>query len=224
MKKHAFLLSVLFLALSGCIGDDIIEDFVEPTIRIATIPDTLEINTSFQFEYTYLNNIGVEEEVDVFWSSSDNQIIEINNSGLATAKALGNAEITVEFSNNGVPLTETINVTVGMETVVQSADKGGSIRTTSSYTLEGNFTLMADGDDLVLEFGEDYVASSNLPGLYVYLTNNPSTTNNALEIGAVEIFEGAHSYRIDGVDINEYSFLLYFCKPFNVKVGDGNIE
>ncbi|MEM9549152.1 MAG: hypothetical protein AAGA77_24405, partial [Bacteroidota bacterium] len=63
-----------------------------------------------------------------------------------------------------------------------------------------------------------------LPGLYVYLTNNRNTTANALEIGAVEVFNGAHTYTVEDVGINDYKFLLYFCKPFNVKVGDGEIN
>ena len=74
------------------------------------------------------------------------------------------------------------------------------------------------------EFGDDYQASTSLPGLYVYLTNNPATANNAFEIGRVEIFNGAHSYRISGVGLNEYDYLLYWCKPFSVKVGDGEIR
>ena len=46
----------------------------------------------------------------------------------------------------------------------------------------------------------------------------------ALEIGAVETFNGAHSYVIENTDISEYEFILYFCKPFVVKVGDGQIN
>ena len=45
-----------------------------------------------------------------------------------------------------------------------------------------------------------------------------------LEIGAVEVFKGAHSYILEGdIPLNQYDYLLYYCKPFNVKVGDGPI-
>ena len=90
--------------------------------------------------------------------------------------------------------------------------------------LEGSFTLEQVGDDLLLEFADDYRASSALPGLYIYMTNNKNTNANALEIDAVETFNGAHSYTIQNVGINDYKFLLYYCKPFNVKVGDGDIN
>ena len=102
--------------------------------------------------------------------------------------------------------------------------KSGQITTTSSYALSGDFSLTAENNDLVLAFDENYNASTALPGLYIYLTNNPSTISGALEIGKVQTFSGVHSYTIPNVDINEYSHVLYFCKPFNVKVGDGEIE
>ena len=40
----------------------------------------------------------------------------------------------------------------------------------------------------------------------------------------VNIFDGAHEYTFTGADIFEYDYLLYYCKPFNVKVGDGEIS
>ena len=42
----------------------------------------------------------------------------------------------------------------------------------------------------------------------------------------VTVFSGAHSYQIvnAGIDITTYDYLLYYCKPFVVKVGDGKIN
>ena len=31
-------------------------------------------------------------------------------------------------------------------------------------------------------------------------------------------------HRISGVGLNDYDYLLYWCKPFSVKVGDGEME
>lgn len=224
MKKYLFLLIALTTALTSCIKDDLVEDFVEPTIRITTSPDTIQFNTTFQFEFMYLNNIGQEEEVDAIWSSSDITVIEIDNNGLATAISEGQSDISVEYSNGENLLKETFTVYVGANTVISAPDKTGTIQSTSSYALGGSFTLNEDGNNLILEFADDYNASTALPGLYVYLTNNRNSIANAFEISAVETFNGSHSYTIEGVGINEYQFLLYFCKPFNVKVGDGDIE
>ena len=102
--------------------------------------------------------------------------------------------------------------------------KEGTFVTTSSYRLEGSFTLSANGEDVILEVGDDSVASTSLPDLYVYLTNNPNSVNGALEVGPVEIFEGEHSYTISDVGLNDFSHLLYWCKPFTIKVGEGEIK
>jgi len=112
-----------------------------------------------------------------------------------------------------------------MSTSVADTSISGTINTTSSYKLTGSFTFSesAQSSDLELKLDDDYCASTALPGLYVYLSNNRNNISSGLEIGAVEVFSGAHTYNIPNTGINDYSFIVYFCKPFNVKVGDGEL-
>ena len=217
-----FLFSVLITL--GCIGDDFIDDAVDPVIQITNKIDTIAFNESFQFEATYLNNVGVPEDVPFEWSSSSPNIISISQNGLATGLEEGSSRISVNYQDGVVLLKDEITVHVGEETVVSTTERSGSIRTTSSYTLRGDFVLSKDGDGVKLDFSDNYSASSNLPGLYVYLTNNPNSIADAHEIGAVSVFSGAHSYSVDTVGLNDFNYLLYFCKPFNVKVGDGEMN
>ncbi|MDF1695017.1 MAG: DM13 domain-containing protein [Saprospiraceae bacterium] len=224
MKSYLIAFILVSLSLFGCIKDDFIEDFVEPTLRITTVPDTILVNSEYQFEFMFLNNIGVEEEVNAVWSSSNTDIIEIDESGLALTKTIGIADIKVMYSNNEINLEEVATVRVGMSTVEAITERDGRIKTTSSYTLEGDFKLSENQGQLTIEFFEDYRASTALPGLYVYLSNNPNAIGNALEIGAVETFSGSHVYTLENIGINDYEYLVYFCKPFNVKVGDGTIN
>ena len=224
--KRFFLISGLFLTIfSSCIKDDYVDDEVDPELRITSNVDTIAIDSSFQFEYMYLNNVGKSEEVAVTWSSSQPDILTIDmNTGQAEALALGSTIIAVDYDDGNVALHDEIEVAVGNSTVSQPGEKSGTVVSTSSYALMGDFTLKTDGAGLILEFADNYEASTSLPGLYVYLSNNSSSTANALEIGAVTVFSGAHSYTIPNVGINDYSYVLYFCKPFNVKVGDGEIQ
>ena len=100
----------------------------------------------------------------------------------------------------------------------------GQIRTTSSYALEGNFRLEHNGTQLILSINDSYRASSSLPGLYLYLTNNPNSPEDGYEVGAVSVFSGAHSYTLPAsIGLMDYKYLLYWCKPFRVKVGDAQI-
>lgn len=223
--KQLILFSLMLITVwSGCIKDDYVDDEVDPVLRITTIADTIAVGDSFQFEAMYLNNVGKEESVPVLWSSSQPDIISIDmNTGLSEALQVGTSVIAVEYNDGSKVLRDEIEVNAGSSTVVQPGEKSGTVHTTSSYALTGDFTLKTDGDNLILEFANNYNASTALPGLYVYLSNNNTTTANALEIAKVEVFSGAHSYMIPNVGINDYSYVLYFCKPFNVKVGDGEI-
>ena len=216
--------TVFSIMLVSCIGDDFVFDTIDPVLRIKNPVDTIEKGTGYQFDYSFFNNIGVEEDLEVIWSSSDDSVISIDEDGFATALEIGEAIISINpLVESEFELKDEIMVAVGEETVISNPTKGGNIQTTSSYVLEGTFSVEDNDGNLLISFEDDYRASSSLPGLYLYLTNNPTTTNNALEIGKVTVFSGAHTYDVAGVDINEYQYLLYFCKPFNVKVGDGEI-
>lgn len=227
MKKINFLLLFITLLFGGCIGDDIIFDTVPEALRIINPLDTLAVGDTYAFELLFTNNVGVEESRAAVWTSSDPNVLEIDDSGLATGINKGQATVTatVELADQSTLSTSKM-VVVDEETVTDPGDNSrqGTIRTTSNYVLQGSFEVRKDGTNLIIDIFEDYEATSALPGLYVYLSNNPSTTQGALEIGAVEVFKGAHSYTVGGdIALNQYQYLLYFCKPFNVKVGDGEI-
>ncbi len=215
----------LFALLSSCIGEDFVDDLIDPVLRANNVVDTLEVGTDFQFEATFFNNVGREEVTDILWTSSDETIISITPSGLATAVAPGQVEISASAMSSTGEVGISFNVTAGGTTSEVSTNlRSGVIRTTTFYDLEGDFELIANDDGtLLLDIASNYRASASLPGLFVYLSNNPNSISGAFEISEVTVFSGAHDYEISGVDINDYNFLLYFCKPFNVKVGDGEI-
>lgn len=223
--KNNLIICMLFLLLTACIGDDVIFDTVPEAVRITASVDTLGVGDSFQFEALFTNAVGLEEMRSISWTSSTPEVVAIDNSGLATGISAGAATIRVEIQADEGLVNDEFNVMVGAETSAPSVSVlGGTVETTSSYLLEGSFTLEQNGSDLGLQFAEDYKASTALPGLYVYLSNNPNSVSGAYEIGEVTVFSGAHGYQISGVDLLDYSYVLYYCKPFNVKVGDGKIE
>ena len=79
-------------------------------------------------------------------------------------------------------------------------------------------------NDLELIISENYKASERLPGLYLYFTNNINTVANAKEIQKVTVFKGTHTYIIKNTGINDFTHLLYWCKPFGVDVGNGETK
>ena len=223
MKKGLFVLAACF-GLFGCIKDDFIDDFIQPQLRITSSIDTLEIGTSYQLEQLFLDNTGSQQSTPVDWESSDPSILSIDETGLVTAENFGEALITASTSNDGVVYSDDISIVVGENTVITVEERFGTIETTSSYILTGSFTMTSNDTGFSLDFENNYAASTALPGLYVYLSNNPNSIADAYEIGPVETFLGAHSYQVTDVNINEFNYLVYFCAPFNVKVGDGTIN
>jgi len=222
-----FSLLSLLLLFTACIGDDIVADYVAPQIRIENPAMSIEAGTTYQYEAQFLNNVGQMEAVSLAWSSDHPELLAIDNNGLATAIAEGNTMVTAAYTDEfGEEAKTSVPVEIGASTVViEQMERSGSVATTSIYPLQGDFTLSEQDDGtLKLAFGDDYNADTELPGLFVYLSNNPNSSAQAFEIGRVDVFNGAHEYIISGVGINDYDYVLYYCKPFNVKVGHGDIE
>lgn len=224
MKKILTLGIVIIGLMTGCIKDDFILDAQDPEVRIVNSPDSIGINLNHTFEAMYLNDVGQEENVDFSWFSTNENVLSINTTtGNAAALELGNSMIIAEYDNGENVLRDSVEVSVGENTVTTINEFSGTVNTTSSYALTGDFTITQEGDDVVLTFANNYNASTALPGLYVYLSNNANSSANAYEIGAVQVFSGAHSYTIPNTSIYDYNYVLYFCKPFGIKVGHGEI-
>lgn len=216
----------MFLSIfEGCIGTDVIDDLVPEKVEITNPIMSLKVGDSYELMFRYLNNVGMPDMAQVRWETSNPESLVINQNGELMAVEEGSAEISLVLVENN-QVMDKITVEASDETVVAvSGDKQGTIATTSSYELSGDFVInnIEGGVQILIE--DNYVASEALPGLYVYLSNNPTTVSGALEIGEVTVFSGAHSYDVLASDltVDTYAYLLYFCKPFNVKVGHGEI-
>lgn len=226
---NTLFFAILFL-LSSCIGEDIIDDSIDEAVRIDNPVVNLEVGEIHQFEATYFNNVGQAEEAAILWSSTDESIISITQDGLATGVTEGMITISAAVILDDVNVLSNNTLTV-VEASEEEEEpiaivKSGIIETTSSYTLEGAFIFeeILESDSVRLSFNDSYQASTNLPGLYLYLTNNPNSIANAYNAGPVSVFDGAHSYDFDDVQINDFQYLLYWCEPFSVKVGEGTIN
>lgn len=219
--------SLVCFFLYACIGDDIVLDEIAEEIRITNPIDSLQVGGEFSLEALFFNNIGDQEERGITWTSSNETILTVSPEGVVMGISAGTAVVMAEVqtsNTSNTAVTDELPIVVTEDETVPNTvtARSGTIQTTSSYILEGSMVLRMSGNGLILEVGDDFRASSALPGLYVYLTNNPNTAMNAVELGEVTQFEGAHFYPVpEDVAIGTYQYALFYCKPFNVKVGDG---
>lgn len=227
--KVSIYFSLIFLLTVGCVGTDVIDDLVPERLEITNSIMSLKVGDSHELMYRYLNNVGKPDNANVRWETDNENILTIDQNGVLKAIQKGQALISVVLIENN-QLMDKITVEAADETVIvpvglEVESKSGTITSTSSYELKGDFTVDNVTGGVEISIASNYTATEALPGLYVYLSNNPTTVDGALEIGAVTVFSGAHSYTVTGDDltVDTYAYLLYFCKPFNVKVGDGEI-
>jgi len=202
--------------ISGPKSEEIV--FLNPKANIA-------VSETHQYNVKFYNGSGEEEVTDITWSSSNPAKVIVDVNGLVTGVSAGTATIKAETVINNKTIENTTSITI-TEAEENTNLKSGVIKTTSSYNLKGSFTLseIKNSNNLLLVIESDYEASTSLPGLYVYLSNNPNSIGSALEIAAVTTFSGAHTYTINNKGINDYAYVLYWCKPFGVKVGEGEIN
>ncbi len=223
MKLLKFIgLFMIFSAFTACIGDDFIEDAVDREIRVLNLIDTLILGETYPLDLQYLNEIGQEETIDFTFSSSSPDVVSVSTSGEITGLSLGSSTILISADDEGNEVNLSFDLIVGENRTEQASERNGTIRTTTFYDLEGTYNIVPDGDDLILTLNDDFRTTDRLPGLYVYLTNNLNSVSGAKEVSMVTQFEGEHSYRISDVQLMEFEFLLFWCKPFKVKVGEGS--
>ena len=310
MKRLLSLWICCFPFLS-CIGEDFVDDYVDPNLRITNAIISIREGLSYQFKALFFDESGREvNNPNLEWSAIPPTAVELQPNGTLKALTAGNVLLTVSaiglqgdtveaslsFEITPKILTEVTTTTTEVSTSTtdtttstsdtststsdtatstsetststtdnatstsdtssstdsnndnsdttdeneeeeeeeeEEEDNGivvapqffeGQIRTTSSYTLKGNFRYEHNGTQIILSLDDTYRASSSLPGLYLYLTNNPNSPEDGFEVGEVTVFAGAHSYNLpSSINLMDYKYLLYWCKPFRVKVGDAQL-
>jgi hypothetical protein len=209
------------LILWGCIGTDIVEDVIVPErVSIGDAVNRLRVGDSFMFSAEYFDDIGQPTSAPIVWSSTNSAVVSITPQGLATANIAGTVFIKAQFAS----ASDSIEVEAGNVTSLVTRERNGTFQGLNNYTVNGGFSLAVVGDDLELTFNDEFQAS-NGPGLFVYLTNNPSSVAGGIEVSALVRNSGRQRYIITGAtQLNTYDFVLIYCKPFGVPFGRGTFN
>jgi len=222
MKNILAIGLISMLALSSCIGTDIKEELDVPEeVAISTAIDSLAIGDSFSFAADHFDDFGERTGESIIWSSSDESIISINDTGLATALSPGNVYVRAWVGSTG----DSVRVNAGQTTSVIAMARRGTLQGANNYRVVGSFSLTDQGDNLELTLSDDFSTSSG-PGLYVYLSNSSRRVTGGLEVGRLGRRSGAQTYTISKSDaqLNTFSHIVIYCKPFGLAFGFGAFE
>ena len=230
MKK---LLFFIIPVLASCIGEDIIDDRVEPSIVITNLIDSIQTGNTHTFTTKFLDNVGKAQTPDsIQWRSSNKTIATIDQKGVLNALNVGKVKITVTAFLNDLNATSDTSIKVVSTPVVNmmsTGDRSGSIAQ-SSYTISGDFTLTRQGDGIVIRLESNYL-STGIPGLVLYLSNGPNQRppNGVRRVASIDSrgstrATGPLEFTVDNVGLFDYNYLLFWCEPFNIKIAHGQIN
>ena len=193
---NKWIIILLFpLSLASCIGTDVLEAEVFPErVQITALADTIKVGESFQFDAVFFNTSGEVEETNLDWESLDNNIVAIDQNGIATAVEAGETKI---FVHAGL-VTDSVMVTAGAVTVSGNADaRTGTFVGLNNYNVSGTFSMELVGESSVRLSFDDNFSTSNGPGLFVYLSNNENSVSGGVELGELKSNRGAQNYDFD---------------------------
>lgn len=228
-----FLAFTMLLALSSCIGEDIVYDTIPEKITINNFFSNFKVGESTMLDAFFLDNVGSRQAVVFDIQSDNNTVVEVDNTTKKfTAKSKGSANIVVSTIYKSKKIENKFSIIVvdaGATTEPVVPTKIGTFKKTSSYESAGDFEIIAITGGIRIKFASNYVADKTLPGFAMYLTNNSTKRDGALKIdyqGDADgvIYKGAFSLDIMGVGLNDFGYLTHWCDPFSIRVGEAEIK
>lgn len=192
------------------------------TVEVLNAPATLTVGQTASLQARVRNASGAEiSGKTIVWNSSAPGILSVSAGGVLAALDAGTAQITA--SADGVS-----SLPVAVQALpVGGLSRSGTFSGNAGYTVKGTATLRLVGNKLELDLGSDFMAS-NGPGLFVYLATMASgglNSQNGRSLGALQSTSGMQSYSIpNGVDLNDYDYVVIYCMPFNVRFGTAQLK
>jgi len=197
----------------------IVENFQDlAVIRISPESADLSIGQSITFSAEGLNANGTAiSGIQFQWLSSNPTIVSIDINGVATANAAGNSMITANAE--GIQSQNILVEVAGVSKVGEFVKRPGS-----SYTVMGSVEVIHNGSNLVVNFGSDFI-TSNGPDLHVYISSSQSIGSGSIDLGQLKSASGVQSYDVPGLhSLDEFSWVIIHCVPFNVTFGYANLN
>ncbi|WP_299459200.1 DM13 domain-containing protein [uncultured Microscilla sp.] len=147
------------------------------------------------------------------WSSNNPSIATVDASGVVTGVTNGSVMITA--TTNGVN-SQNFELTIGT-----GSELNGEFSGLGNYNVSGRVTLKTTANNALEIVLASNFSSSAGPGLHVYLSNS---TTGGLEVAPLRKTSGSDTYQVSGVALDQYKYVLVYCKPFSVTFGAAELK
>ena len=213
--------------ISVMVGDLSSSQVVESTAQIVVVPEeiritdfttSIDLHNSYTFVAQFFDTSGQPDPSAIIsWSSSDDNIISIDENGVATANNSGMATIVASSGTKQAGIEVEVISTEILQRTATLSGVGG-------YNISGTGALEVDGDgNLILNLNGITVDG---PGPYFYLSNSSSSINNGINLGKSS--NGNFSFNITNIDpnaaIDSYDYIVVWCQPFRTTLGFGQLN
>lgn len=161
---------------------------------------------------------GAIDGAAIVWSSSDETIATVDETGLV----MGIADGAVRITASAAGVTGFVTLFVGDAT---SLSRTGNFEGLNGYRASGEVTLMVnDEGNLSMVLSSNFTAQ-NGPGLYFYLSNSRNSVSGGVELGEARSVNGADTYEVpEGVALEDFNHVVLYCKPFGVGFGTAELD
>ena len=145
------------------------------------------------------------------WSSSDPELLSIDDDGVAVALAAGS--VFVRATTSGIQSPAVAISILDTELV-------GTFFSLGRYKAEGTAHLGPDDEgQLVLTFLDDFIITSG-PRLEVFLSPIDRVAPESINVGILKDVAGSQTYDLpEDAELGDYGWVIVHCVPFNVSFG-----
>jgi DNA-binding beta-propeller fold protein YncE len=201
MFKFKRLIQVLpllsILGLSSCIGSDVSNLFITG-VKLTPANPTIAVDATQQFTLTATYLDGQTSNVttsDTTYASDNKAVATVNASGLATAVAVGTANVSASYHGNNTKTLLTVTAAANVASAVQGDSRvlhvtnlrTGRRMTFAANALGDSVTISRDGESaatevsVLPEHGPGWLAIDP-SGHYLYVVNHTSQSISAFSI------------------------------------------
>lgn len=186
-------------------------------VTVTASKSEIDIDETLQFQAVAENINGEANFPDATfeWESLNESVATVDQNGLVTGVSNGGAMIQATTGN----VSGSTMIMVG-----EASARNGSFSSLNGYSVSGDVSLVETSSNLNLIL-QDNFSASNGPGLYIYLSNNSNNVNGGVEIGELRKNNGSDTYAVNAsVALEDYNYVLIWCKPFGVGFGTAQLN